>query len=196
MKQDETKTVLLLCLVFSFPVIYLALAAAPYLGDGLGGMLQGMMLALEKANLTLCKDSLKTVLLFLLVYAGSIGIYFSMQKNYRRGAEHGSAKWGNPQAVNKKYMQKPPKENKILTQQVRIGLDGRKHRRNLNVIVIGGSGAGKTRFYGKPNIMQANTSFVVTDPKGEILRDTGHLLQDEGYEVRVVVVKLFCNTYG
>ena len=186
MKQDETKTVLLLCLVFSLPIMYLALATAPYLHQGLSGMLQGMARAIEKPNLVFCKDSLKTVLLFLLVYVGSIGIYFSMQKNYRRGAEHGSAKWGNPQAVNRKYMQKPPKENKILTQQVRIGLDGRRHRRNLNVIVIGGSGAGKTRFYGKPNIMQANTSFVVTDPKGEILRDTGHLLQDEGYEVRVL----------
>ena len=186
MKHDEKRTMLLFCLVFSFPVIYLALAAAPYLGDGLGGMLQGMMLALEKPNIVFCKDSLKTVLLFLLLYILGVGIYLSMQKNYRRGAEHGSAKWGNPQAAGKKYMQKPPKENKILTQQVRIGLDGKKHRRNINILVIGGSGAGKTRFYCKPNIMQANTSFVVTDPKGEILRDTGHLLQDEGYEVRVL----------
>lgn len=186
MKHDEKKTVLLLSLVFSLPVIYLALAAAPYLQQGLSGMLQGMLLALEKPNLTLCKDSLKTVLLFLLVYAGSIGAYLSMQKNYRRGAEHGSAKWGNPQAVNKKYMQKPPMKNRLLTQQVRIGLDGRKHRRNLNVIVIGGSGAGKTRFYCKPNIMQCNTSFVVTDPKGENLRDTGRLLLEKGYEVRVL----------
>ena len=186
MKHDEKRTMLLFCLVFSFPVIYLALAAAPYLGDGLGGMLQGMMLALEKPNIVFCKDSLKTVLLFLLLYILGVGIYLSMQKNYRRGAEHGSAKWGNPQAAGKKYIQKPPKENKILTQQVRIGLDGKKHRRNINILVIGGSGAGKTRFYCKPNIMQANTSFVVTDPKGEILRDTGHLLQDEGYEVRVL----------
>lgn len=186
MKHGETKTMLMLCLAFSFPVMYLALAAAPYLGEGLGSMLQGMILALEKPNIVFCKDSLKTVLLFLLVYAGSIGAYLSMQKNYRRGAEHGSAKWGNPQTVNRKYMQKPPKQNRLLTQQVRIGLDGKKHRRNLNVIVIGGSGAGKTRFYCKPNIMQCNTSFVVTDPKGEILRDTGRLLLEKGYEVRVL----------
>lgn len=186
MKHGETKTMLMLCLAFSFPVMYLALAAAPYLGEGLGSMLQGMILALEKPNIVFCKDSLKTVLLFLLVYAGSIGVYLSMQRNYRRGAEHGSAKWGNPQTVNRKYMQKPPKQNKLLTQQVRIGLDGRKHRRNLNVIVIGGSGAGKTRFYCKPNIMQCNTSFVVTDPKGENLRDTGRLLLEKGYEVRVL----------
>ncbi len=186
MKHGETKTMLMLYLAFSFPVMYLALAAAPYLGEGLGSMLQGMMLALEKPNIVFCKDSLKTVLLFLLVYAGSIGVYISMQKNYRRGAEHGSAKWGNPQTVNRKYMQKPPKQNRLLTQQVRIGLDGKKHRRNLNVIVIGGSGAGKTRFYCKPNIMQCNTSFVVTDPKGENLRDTGRLLLEKGYEVRVL----------
>lgn len=186
MKHGETKTMLTLCLAFSFPVMYLALAAAPYLGEGLGSMLQGMILALEKPNIVFCKDSLKTVLLFLLVYAGSIGVYLSMQRNYRRGAEHGSAKWGNPQTVNRKYMQKPPKQNKLLTQQVRIGLDGKKHRRNLNVIVIGGSGAGKTRFYCKPNIMQCNTSFVVTDPKGENLRDTGRLLLEKGYEVRVL----------
>lgn len=186
MKHGETKTMLMLFAFFSLPVMYLALAAAPYLGEGLGGMLQGMMLALEKPNIVFCKDSLKTVLLFLLVYAGSIGAYLSMQKNYRRGAEHGSAKWGNPQTVNRKYMQKPPMKNKLLTQHVRIGLDGRKHRRNLNVIVIGGSGAGKTRFYCKPNIMQCNTSFVVTDPKGENLRDTGRLLLEKGYEVRVL----------
>ena len=186
MKHGETKTMLMLCLAFSFPVMYLALAAAPYLGEGLGGMLQGMILALEKPNIVFCKDSLKTVLLFLLVYAGSIGVYISMQKNYRRGAEHGSAKWGNPQTVNREYMQKPSKQNRLLTQQVRIGLDGKKHRRNLNVIVIGGSGAGKTRFYCKPNIMQCNTSFVVTDPKGENLRDTGRLLLEKGYEVRVL----------
>ena len=186
MKHGETKKMLMLYLAFSFPVMYLALAAAPYLGEGLGDMLQGMILALEKPNIVFCKDSLKTVLLFLLVYAGSIGVYLSMQRNYRRGAEHGSAKWGNPQTVNRKYMQKPPKQNRLLTQQVRIGLDGKKHRRNLNVIVIGGSGAGKTRFYCKPNIMQCNTSFVVTDPKGENLRDTGRLLLEKGYEVRVL----------
>ena len=67
-----------------------------------------------------------------------------------------------------------------------MGLDGKKHRRNLNTVVIGGSGAGKTRFYAKPNLMQANVSFVVLDPKGELLRDTGFLLKEKGYEVRVL----------
>ena len=186
MKHGETKKMLMLYLAFSFPVMYLALAAAPYLGEGLGDMLQGMILALEKPNIVFCKDSLKTVLLFLLVYAGSIGVYLSMQKNYRRGAEHGSAKWGNPQTVNRKYMQKPPMKNKLLTQQVRIGLDGRKHRRNLNVIVIGGSGAAKTRSFVLPNILTANTNYVITDPKSEVLLATGGYLKEQGYDVRVL----------
>ena len=74
----------------------------------------------------------------------------------------------------------------LLVYGIAIGLDGRKHRRNLNVLVCGGSGAGKTRFYAKPNIMNANTSFVVLDPKGELLRDTGHLLEEKGYEIKVL----------
>ena len=104
-----------------------------------------------------------------------IGIYFSTRRNYRRREEHGSAKWGNAKAVDKKYRQNPPPENKLMTQAVRIGLNGKKHRRNLNTLVCGGSGAGKTRFYCKPNLMQANTSFVILDPNGkEVL---GYILQ-------------------
>ena len=95
-----------------------------------------------------------------------LAVILSDDKNYRRREEHGSAKWGSPNAVNKKYAGKQFDENKVLTQNVAIGLDGRTHRRNLNVLVCGGSGAGKTRFYAKPNIMNANTSFVCLDPKG------------------------------
>ena len=94
-----------------------------------------------------------------------IGIWLSTRRNYRRGMEHGSAKWGDARAVNKKYRQRPDNMNKILTMNVRIGFDGHKHRRNLNVLVIGGSGAGKTRFYVLPNVMQANCSKVILDPK-------------------------------
>ena len=88
--------------------------------------------------------------------------------------------------MNKKYSAKQFSENKILTQHVRISYDSRRHRRNLLTLVIGGSGAGKTRFFARPNLMQANTSFVVLDPKGENLRDTGHLLEEKGYEIRVL----------
>lgn len=88
--------------------------------------------------------------------------------------------------MNKKYSAKQFSENKILTQHVRISYDSRRHRRNLLTLVIGGSGAGKTRFFARPNLMQANTSFVVLDPKGENLRDTGQLLEAKGYEIRVL----------
>lgn len=91
----------------------------------------------------------------------------------------------------KKKGKKPPKSpfetdnNILLTQEVRMSLNTRQHRENLNVLVIGGSGSGKSRFYVKPNIMQLNTSYVVTDPKGELLRSCGRLLKKAGYEIRV-----------
>ena len=112
--------------------------------------------------------------------------FYRPRRNYRRGEEHGSAKWGSARTVNRKYRAAAPEENKIFTQNVRMGLDGRKHSRNLNTVVVGGSGAGKTRFYAKPNLCQANTSFTVLDPKGELLRSAGHLLRQKGYEVRVL----------
>ena len=122
----------------------------------------------------------------LLCYALAIGVYLSTQRNYRRREEHGSAKWGWAAQVNRKYADAHSTENKILTQNVAIGLDGRKHRRNLNTLVCGGSGAGKTRFFAKPNLCQANSSYVVLDPKGELLVSTGKLLEAKGYSIRVL----------
>ena len=129
---------------------------------------------------------MKTILVLLLCYGLAIGIYLSTQRNYRRREEHGSAQWGSPVQVNGKYADKVPTRNKILTQNVSVGLDGRKHRRNLNTLVCGGSGAGKTRFFAKPNLCQANSSYVVLDPKGELLRDTGNLLSAKGYDIKVL----------
>ena len=137
-------------------------------------------------QIQLCQNSAKTVLVLLLIYGIVLGTLLSSQRNYRRGVEHGSAKWGNARSLNKKYQDPKPEANRLLTQNVRMGLDGKKHRRNLNVVVIGGSGSGKSHMYAKPNLMQCNSSFVVTDPKGELLRDTGKLLEEEGYEVRVL----------
>ena len=130
--------------------------------------------------------SLRTVFLFAAAYVMGIGIWISTKRNYRRGEEMGSAEWGDARRLCRKYRDRDDAQNKILTQNVKIGLDGRKHRRNLNVLVCGGSGAGKTRFYCKPNIMQANTSMVVLDPKGENLRAVGGLLESRGYVVRVL----------
>ena len=169
------------------PVVWLALLTAPYLAGGLPEIIRGFPDAMNHPfSIRLCGDSLRAVLIFLLIYGMGIGIYVSTRRNYRRGEEHGSAAWGNARAVNQKYSEKDFGANKIMTSNVRISYDSRKHRRNLLTIVVGGSGAGKTRFYAKPNLMQANTSFVVLDPKGENLRDTGHLLEEKGYEVRVL----------
>lgn len=169
------------------PVIWAALLTAPFLSGGIFSVLQGAAdAAADPLHVKWCEDSLKTILLFAAVYGMGLGIYFSTRRNTRTGEEHGSARWGSASAVNKKYRDIRFAENKILTQNVRIGFDGRKHRRNLNVLVCGGSGAGKTRFYCKPNAMNCNTSMVILDPKGEIARDTGHLLEKSGMDVRVL----------
>ena len=177
MKQDK-QSIRILCLLGVLPVAWLGLLMAPAASGGLPEMLSQFTEVMNNpTQIVLCEDSLKTVLLFLFAYGLILGIYFSTRRNYRRGEEHGSAKWGDAHAVNKKYRAKKPEENRLFTQSVRMGLDGRKHRRNLNTMVVGGSGAGKSRFYAKPNLCQANTSFVVLDPKGELVRDTGHLLE-------------------
>ena len=167
--------------------MWFALLTAPYISGGITEIIGNLSETINNPfSITICKDSLKTVFIFLLVYSMGVGIYFSTRRNYRKGEEHGSAKWGDAKALNNKYRDKKPYENKLLTQNVRIGLNGKKHRRNLNILVCGGSGAGKTRFFCKPNAMQCNTSFVVLDPKGEIVRDVGGLLEKKGYEVRVL----------
>ena len=187
MRQDDKRILGLLMAVGVIPVIYLALYLARYLDDGLLKMMDVLMSIFERPfAIVICKDSLRAVLIFLLIYLGAIAIYYSTRRNYRKREEHGSAKWGDKRAINKKYYQKPYSENKILTQSVSLGLDGKRHRRNLNTLVCGGSGTGKTRFYCKPNLMQCNTSFVILDPKGEILRDTGYLLKEHGYELKVL----------
>ena len=129
--------------------------------------------------------TLRCVFTFTIAYVLGIGIYYSQKRNYRRGVEHGSAKWGDAASICKRYRDKRYTQNLILTQNFRMGLDCYQHKRNLNVLVVGGSGAGKSRAYAVVNIMQCNCSMVVTDPKGELLRKTGGLLEREGYEVRV-----------
>lgn len=127
----------------------------------------------------------KCILIFTAAYFLGIGIYESQKRNYRRGVEHGSAKWGNVSEICRRYCEKQYTQNLLLTQHFRMGLDGYKHKRNLNVLVVGGSGAGKSRTYAIPNIMQCNCSMVITDPKAELLRKTGGVLEWNGYEVRV-----------
>ena len=169
------------------PVIWFALLIAPAISGGLSEIVSALPAAMNNPfKIVWCEDSVKTVLIFIAAYGLGIGIYLSSRRNYRRGEEHGSAKWGDPRAVNKKYRDRDLFKNRIFTQHVRMGLDGRKHRRNLNTLVVGGSGAGKSRFYAKVNICQCNTSFFILDCKGELLRDCGGLLERMGYEIKVV----------
>lgn len=189
MREDKfSRTNIILYCLGLIPTVWLGLLTAPAFRSGLPNLITNLATVFGNPfHIVWCEDSVKNVLIFVCAYAMGIGIYLSTARNYRRREEHGSAKWGNAGQVNKKYENKAkPEENKILTQKTKIGLDGRKHRRNLNVLVCGGSGAGKTRFYAKPNIMQANTSFVILDPKGENVRDTGGLLKARGYDIKVL----------
>ena len=185
---NDRQAAVILSLIGIIPVVWLGLLIAPSVKGGLPEILTSLMNAMNAPfHIELCEDSVKAVLVLLLCYGMGVGIYFSTRRNYRRREEHGSAKWGTASAVNKKYAQQPKSENKLLTQNVAIGLNAKKHRRNLNTLVIGGSGAGKTRFFCKPNLMQCcRNSYFVLDPKGEIVRDVGELLSQKGYEVRVL----------
>lgn len=136
----------------------------------------------------------KCILILSFAYITGICIYYSQQKNYRRGVEHGSARWGDVHQICKRYADKEYTHNLLLTQNFRMSQEVYKHQRNLNVLVAGGSGAGKSRTYAVPNILQCSQaeskkgggcSIVVTDPKGELLRKTGGLLERMEYEVRV-----------
>ncbi|MDY4278310.1 MAG: type IV secretory system conjugative DNA transfer family protein [Faecalicoccus sp.] len=169
------------------PVVWLALLLAPYLSQGILFHLEEVTQALNHPfQIDLVENSFRTVFLFLLAYGIGVLIYLSNRKNYRRGEEHGSAQWGSIRQIHKKYAGPKPSEDKILTQNVRISYDGRKHRRNLLTLICGGSGAGKTRFFALPNLFQCNNSFVALDPKGELARNTGNLLKEQDYEVRVL----------
>ena len=184
MKNKNNKVLYLIGVI---PTIWISLLIAPSIHGGLPTIIKDFPKAMENPfSIVFCHDSIKTIIIFVIAYLLGIGIYISTKKNYRRREEHGSAEWGEAKTINKKYEQNPYSSNKILTQNVCIGYDSRKHRRNMNTLIIGGSGAGKTRFYAKPNVMQANTSLIILDPKGEIARDEGHLLEEKGYVVKVL----------
>ena len=165
-------------------MVWAALLLAQSLGGGLPDIIANLTAAMEHPfRIQWTNHSLVTILACTGAYVMGICLYADQQGRTRDGEEHGSAAWASPRQVNAMFAQK---QNKLLTKNVRLGLDTHKHRRSLNVLVIGGSGAGKTRFFAKPNIMNANTSFVCLDPKGELLRDTGNLLKTKGYDIKVI----------
>ena len=188
-RQNDTKTVGILFACGVPMVVWVALmfASCYRQGNKLFELLERLMIAIENPmQIVINEYSVKAVLIFLFLYAMGIGVYFSSRENRRPGEEHGSAKWGSVRNIVKRYVDREDKSsNLIITQTMRLGLNAKKHRRNLNVLVIGGSGAGKTRFYAKPNIMQCNTSFIIADPKGEMLRAVAPLLLEKGYDVKV-----------
>lgn len=186
MRRDKTSELILIVLGIPL-VVWLALLTAPALTGERVQLLSGFVQAMENPlSITVVEGSLNVALLFLIAYVIGIGIFYSTRRNWRRREEHGSAKWGEAASIVKRYRDRRFVNNKLFTKNFRLSLEGKRHKRNLNVLVVGGSGSGKTRGYAKPNVMQANASMVILDPKGEILRDTGHLLKAQGYEVRVL----------
>lgn len=179
---------MVLCLVF-LPFVWWAAAITACAIAPDNNFIQILETLSEKLEqpffITYTPYTFKCILIFTAAYFLGIGIYESQKRNYRRGVEHGSAKWGNVSEICRRYCEKQYTQNLLLTQHFRMGLDGYKHKRNLNVLVVGGSGAGKSRTYAIPNIMQCNCSMVITDPKAELLRKTGGVLERNGYEVRV-----------
>ena len=179
-KSNDT----LFYLIGTIPVIWLALLLAQSLGGGLPELLRNLTSALEQPTNVIWTDkSLPTILICLAAYGMAVLLYRTNQGRTRDGEEHGSAAWATPASVNAQFAQK---DSIPLTQHVRLGLDTHKHRRSLNVLVIGGSGAAKTRSFVLPNILTANTNYVITDPKSEVLLATGGYLKEQGYDVRVL----------
>ena len=173
---------------FSLAVLYLAVLAAGVYEDGMN-LFQFMAAFPNAMNkpfaLRWTPYTVKFMLGSLILYAGGISLYYSSRMNRRPGEEHGSAKWGSVRDLNKKYSDKNPDKNVILTKHLCMSLNGRQHMRNLLQIVVGGSGAGKTRFVVKPNLLLANASFICTDPKGELVRAVAPFLLQQGYIVKV-----------
>ena len=179
-KSNDT----LFYLIGIIPVVWLALLLAQSLGGGLPELLRNLTSALEQpTNIVWTNKSLPTILICLAAYGMAVLLYRTNQGRTRDGEEHGSAAWATPASVNAQFAQK---DSIPLTQHVRLGLDTHKHRRSLNVLVIGGSGAAKTRSFVLPNILTANTNYVITDPKSEVLLATGGYLKEQGYDVRVL----------
>lgn len=187
MRKDEKLMRYMLWAAGVLPVLWLAMAFAQNAqGSGLSGRLEALSVAMEAPfALVWTAECPRVCALFGLLYLAAAVAVEGTRPRLRPGVEHGSARWGDARELNARFAQRGM-ENVLLTRNVRLGLDGRRHRRNLNVLVIGGSGAGKTRFYAKPNLMQCNTSYVLTDPKGELLRDVGGLLKARGYHIRVL----------
>lgn len=195
MKNRNTKKEdLILYGILLLPTVWFALLLAPCLGGSLLEVFNRLTEHMQSPfSIEWCQSTPRSLLLCLAIYAFGGIVYFGTRPNLRQGEEHGSAKWGSPKQVNAQVEQK---QSFPLTKHVRLGMDTHKHRRNLNILTLGGSGAGKTRSLALPGIMECNASFVVTDPKGEILAAVGHLLKEKGYTVKAFNLVDFSQSDG
>ena len=186
---------ILLCVFLYLPVVWFALIFAQSIGEGgLPNLIENLTSSLNNPFTLVWTDKSPTVLfIFSAIYLICLGVYYTDKGKRRDGEEHGSAVWGSPRQVNAMFAQK---ENKPLTRHVKLGLNSKKHQRNLNVLVIGGSGASKTRGYVKPVILEGNTNYVITDPKMEVLTATGSFLKSKGYDIRVLNLVNFSQSDG
>lgn len=229
--KQKFSTAHIVLYIFGFLlVIVTAFLLAPYMtGTILDWVVQLNQLTWQDLfPLRIVPETKSRVLLFGAAYGSILLFTLFCPKNYRRGEENGSAKWGDVGSISRKFRYKrrsyrklqqeakqkiaymasddfsgAPAEtiqaaivpchkkylNLILTQNMRLGLDTRAHRRNLNVLVVGGAGSGKSMFYVRPNLLQANTSYIVLDPKGELLEDCACFLESQGYRVHVLNLK-------
>lgn len=180
-KQED----LILFAILALPTIWFALLLAPCLGGNLLSVMEKLAERIQEPwRIEWCENSIRSIVLCFLLYGFGGIVYFGTRPNLRQGEEHGSAKWGSPKELNAQLKQK---HSFPLTKHVSIGMDTHKHQRNLNVFVLGGSGAGKTRSVVLPGIMEdSDCSFIITDPKSEILENVGYLLLERGYRIRVL----------
>jgi len=175
----------------ALPVIWAGLLAAPGIPNGLLGMIRAVAEGAAAGGIPVwCRYSARTVAVFLAIYLTAAAAVISERRRYMRGEEHGTARWGSPRRMTGKYASSDGTDM-VLTENVRMGLDGTKHNRNLNTLVIGGSGSGKTRSYAKPNVLNLASgtravSFVILDPKGEIVKATAPYLADRGYRIKIL----------
>lgn len=198
MRGKNTLTAWIMAGIGAVFVLWLAVLIAPYAEGGLPGILLNMNeITAHPFRLELCADTGKAVGIFLGGYALVLLYIFSSQKNFRHGEEHGSAKWENVYLLNHRLHDKEhPDENRILSRHLSITTDQRKLDKNLFTLVIGGSGSRKTRAYVKPNLLQCNSSYIIMDPKGELLRDIGNVFKAEGYKIRVFDLIICSAVFG
>lgn len=198
--RKDSMTEYLLFGLLLLPLLWLAAALAQITEEtsGLTAMFSGLSeLMSEPLSLRWCASTGKFLVATLIIYPLAVICYLQDKADRHPGAEHGTAKWGNPNQLNRKYRDRKNKNNNfILSMNIRFSLNSHQHQHNLNVMVIGGSGSGKSRRFVFPNAMECNCSYIFLDPKGELLRSLGKLFEENGIAVTVIDLVHFKGYYN